>query len=94
MTAFRVILGQYCTVYRYWSTLGLILQSLQLQEQVNLGGLGWSARSRVRVDQYVSIVRVVEMPVLVCLLSSWDHVIEVEGLSLKFIVQMTGTLWM
>jgi hypothetical protein len=37
------------------------------------------ARSRVRVDQCVSAVRAVEVPVLVCLRSSCIHVTEVGG---------------
>ena len=39
--------------------------------------VGRVARSRVRADQCVSVVRAVEMPVLVCLGSSCDHVTEV-----------------
>ena len=38
-----------------------------------------SARSRVRVDQRVSTVRAVEVPVLVCLRSGCDHVTELGG---------------
>jgi hypothetical protein len=38
-----------------------------------------SARSRARVDQCVSAVRAVEVPVLVCLRSSCSHVTEVGG---------------
>jgi hypothetical protein len=41
--------------------------------------VGGSARSRVRVDQCVSAVRAVEVPVLVCLRSSCSHVTEVGG---------------
>jgi len=47
----------------------------------------------VRVDQCVSAVRAVEVPVLVCLRSSWCHVTEVGGavrfvrLALKVVVQ-------
>ena len=36
-----------------------------------------SARSRVRVDQCVSALRAVDVPVLVCLHSSCNHVIAV-----------------
>jgi len=36
-----------------------------------------NAASRVRVDQRVSAVGTVKVPVLVCLRSSFDHVIEV-----------------
>ena len=38
-----------------------------------------SARNRVRVDQCVSAVRAVEVPVLVCVRSSCSHVTEVGG---------------
>jgi len=38
-----------------------------------------SAQSRVRVDQCVSAVRTVEMPVFICLLSSYSHVTGVGG---------------
>jgi len=38
-----------------------------------------SARSRVRVDQCVSAVREVEVPVWVCLRSNDSHVTEVGG---------------
>jgi hypothetical protein len=51
----------------------------------------------VRVGQYVSAVRAVEVPVLVCLRHSRDHLTEVGfvRLALKFITgNMTGTLWM
>ena len=50
----------------------------------------------MRVDQCVSIVGAAEVTGLVCLLSTWGHVIKVGGggLSLKYVVQMTGTLWM
>ena len=41
--------------------------------------VGESARSRVRVYQYVSAVRAVGVPALVCLRSVCDHVIEVGG---------------
>jgi len=41
--------------------------------------VGEIARSRVRVDQFVSTVRAVEVPVLVCLRSSNYHVTEVGG---------------
>jgi len=37
-----------------------------------------NAASRVRVDQRVSAVGTVEVPVFVCLRSSFSHVIEVE----------------
>ena len=38
-----------------------------------------SVRSRVRVDQRVSAVKAVEVPVLVCLRSGCNHVIEAGG---------------
>ena len=41
--------------------------------------VGKSAQSRVRVDQFVSAVRAVEVPVLVCLRSGCYHVTEVGG---------------
>jgi hypothetical protein len=41
--------------------------------------VGANARSRVRVDQCVSAVRAVEVPVLVCLRCSCNHVTEVGG---------------
>jgi len=50
----------------------------------------------VHVDQRVSAVRVVEVPVLVCLRSGCGHVTEVGGavrlvkLALKFVVQNDG----
>jgi len=44
-----------------------------------LGESRESAQSRVRVDQCVSGVRVVEVPVLVCLRSSCYHVTVVGG---------------
>jgi hypothetical protein len=55
-----------------------------------------SARSRVRVDQCVSVARAVEVPVLVCLRSSCSHVTEVGGavrlvrLALMVVVQNDG----
>ena len=50
----------------------------------------------MRVDQCVSAIRAVEVPVLVCLRSSWYHVTEVRGavrfvrLALKVVVQNDG----
>jgi len=41
--------------------------------------VGESARNRVRVGQFVSAVRAVEVPVLGCLRSGCYHVIEVGG---------------
>jgi hypothetical protein len=61
----------------------LIPQSSQVQAQLTLAShitSRESARSRVRVDQCVSAVRAVEVPVLVCLRSSCSYVTEVEGL--------------
>jgi hypothetical protein len=68
---------------------GLIPQRLQLQAQETLASLGWFhrwgecaesyARSRMRVDQCISAVRAVEVPVFVCLRSSCSHMAEVGG---------------
>lgn len=38
-----------------------------------------NARSRVRVNQRVSAVRAVALPVIFCLRSSYNHVTEVGG---------------
>jgi hypothetical protein len=48
---------------------GVIPQSLQLHTQITLADVTSrkSARRRVRVDQCVSAVRVVELPVFLCL---------------------------
>jgi hypothetical protein len=60
------------------------------------GGGKENARSRVRVDQCVSAVRSVEVPVLVCLRSSCNHVTKVGGavrfvrLALKVVIQNDG----
>jgi len=71
-------------VYLHNCTEGLIPQNLQLQAQKILqswanGESRENARSRVRVDQCVSAVRAVELPVLVCLRNSCCHVTEVGG---------------
>jgi hypothetical protein len=64
---------------------GSISQILQLQAHVTLASLGRcqqvgeSARSCVRVDQCVSAVRAVDVPIFVCLRSSCNHVTEVGG---------------
>ena len=46
----------------------------------------------MRIDQCVSVIRAVELPVLVCLLSSCETVKRVM-LALKSSYKMTGTLW-
>jgi hypothetical protein len=60
----------------------LIPQTLKLHAQVALASLvditsRYSARGHVRVDQCVSAIRAVDVPVLVCLRSSCSHVTEV-----------------
>jgi hypothetical protein len=40
---------------------------------------GESARSRVRVDKRVSVIRAVEVSIFVCLRSICNHVTEVAG---------------
>ena len=47
--------------------------------ELNLTSSRESARSRVRVDQRLSAVRAVEVPVLVCLQNSCSHVTTVGG---------------
>jgi len=55
-----------------------------------------SARSRVRVDQYVSAITAVEVPVFFCLRSSCNHVtnrrrtVRILRLALKVVLQNYG----
>jgi hypothetical protein len=65
------------------SKAGLISQSFQLLVQVMSASLGCChkscARSCVRVDQCVSVVGAVEVPLFECLRSSCNHVSHVGG---------------
>ena len=51
-----------------------IPQSLQLQAPASLGTYMGGTRIRMRVGQRVSVVRAVDVPVLVCVRSSCSHV--------------------
>jgi len=75
-----ILAAWYILDYIVW----LIPQSLQLQAQVILRTCAdvtsrKSARSRVCVEQCVSAVRDVEVPVLVSLRNTCNHVTEVGG---------------
>jgi len=71
-------------VYLQLGVAGVIPRSLQLQAQVTITSeshvtIRENAQSFMPVAQCVCAVRAVEVPVLVCLHSSWYHMTEVGG---------------